>query len=165
MSCAPAAPPAAVAVELAAEALRRGRVLRERARGGSMRPLVPAGSELLVCPCDPAALAPGAVVLLALPGPRLVAHRLLLPPRPGRPAVTKGDRAPRPDPPGELLGQVTAVTPPRGARRDLTSPAWRVLGLVVALASPWAGLAWIVRRGIAPPVRPSPRSRQTCAIF
>ena len=157
----------AVAVHLAREVLRRGRPFRDRTRGGSMRPLVPAGSEIEVEPCAPRSLHPGDVVLVALPraaeGPeaelpaRLVAHRLLVAPGArGRTARTKGDRSPHPDPPvspDDVLGLVVAVTPRDGVRRDLRTPTARTVGLLLALLSPWLGLLEAVFRS----TRRSPR--------
>jgi len=156
MRLAPGEPPPAVAASLVREALRRGRTFRDHARGGSMRPFIPDGSRLDVRPCDAAGTNPGDVVLVVLPGDRLVAHRLLVPPRRGRPAVTRGDRAPGWDPPipaEDIIGLVVAATPPGGGRRDLRRPGWRLLGLVLALVGPWAGLLTAVRR---PSRRPGP---------
>lgn len=108
-----------------------------------MSPILPDGSVVGVRQVSESALRVGDIVLVDLPHAGLVAHRLLRwPPRPGRPALSMGDRCAGPDPPlppGAVLGRVERVRLPSGAVRDLRSPRFRVLGAVLVRTLPLRG--------------------------
>jgi hypothetical protein len=78
----------ALRIELARDHLRAGHVLRARAEGDSMWPLVRGGQMVAIEPCDGAALRVGDVALAAL-GTSLVLHRVVRADR-GR-VLLKGD--------------------------------------------------------------------------
>ena len=110
------------------DAVGRGRLVRIRARGGSMWPLVPDGSIVVVGKLE--RVRPGAVVVVET-GIGFCIHRV----RRTRPLIVQGDACAAPDPgPYRLLGEAVRVITPRGwtARLDTRQARW--LGRSVAAA-------------------------------
>ncbi|MHC5037316.1 MAG: S24/S26 family peptidase [Planctomycetota bacterium] len=126
--------------DLVLEALGRGKPVRLGFQGTSMTPLLRAGDTLLVGP-PPKSLHLGDIVLYRS-SDVFVVHRVIRREihRDGLHALVKGDFTPQGVqrlPPGGVLGRV--LTRRRGeADLDLRSPPLRVLGVVIALLSPWA---------------------------
>ena len=110
-----------VAIELAAESLRRTGRLRMRATGSSMLPAIFPGDVLCVSRCDVSAIAPGSVILWRRDD-RLYAHRVVQ--ASGNKFVTRGDSHGDDDPAvdsADVLGQVVEVE--RGGRTIAMGPA------------------------------------------
>lgn len=121
------------------EALRAGRAVRVRARGQSMRPLLPDGSEVLI---EPARRAPGIgdVVLTSSLG-ELALHRVVeIFWAAGRLYVrTRGDGRRAPDSPlpaDAILGRAVEALV-AGRRIRLDRAAGRALGWLAAKVLPW----------------------------
>lgn len=121
---------------LLVEALRAGRRVCLRARGQSMRPWLPDGSEVLLEPFAPPARV-GDVVLVEVLGEHAL-HRVVETfTAAGRRYVrTRGDGRRTPDPPlpeEAVLGRaIDASRAPDGARLRLDAPVWRVAGWLTA---------------------------------
>jgi len=126
-------------------ALRAGRPVRLRARGQSMRPFIPDGSEVLVVPLDSPPCV-GEVVLVQVAG-ELALHRVVeVFPAAGRRYVrTRGDARRTPDPPlpvESILGRAAEVRVGDRTIRLDTVPG-RFLGWVAARLLPQ--LSWLRR--------------------
>ena len=145
---------------LTAEVLARGATARLPARGGSMRPFVPAGCVALVEPIEPDDLRIGDIALVSLGG-RLVIHRVVRRGRvAGRPAVqTKGDAVCELDSwacGDAVLGRVRALerngeTVLVGATRRARAMN-RLIATLSLRGRCWQG-AWLRRRACVSPGR------------
>lgn len=115
---------------LVREALSLGRSVTIRARGHSMRPLIPDGSLVEIVPL-PRSPRVGDVLALGR-GRHLVVHRVHAVTEAG--VVTMGDGGAKPDrpfEPCEILGIVRRVETPRGLVMRLDGSAARLLGRVI----------------------------------
>ena len=137
---------------LTVEVLARGAVARLPARGGSMRPLLPAGCVAVVQPATAEDLRIGDVALVSLGG-KLILHRVVRTGRvAGRCAVqTKGDAVCELDSwscGDAVLGRVTAVERDGKTFSLGTTRRARAIGRAVAFLSlrgrRWQG-AWLRR--------------------
>jgi len=118
----------------------RGARNRIKIAGNSMLPLIVDGDGVLV-EHGATEIRRGDIIVFRY-GNDLAAHRVLSIHRgdDGPTYVTKGDNAPRSDPPlsaGEIVGRVLAIE--RGGRHlPLDTPAWQALGWLIAAGT----LAW-----------------------
>jgi hypothetical protein len=119
---APAPPPPpgpgvhALAGAAAIARLRAGRPTVLATRGGSMRPFFREGMRVLVEPCPPGRLRPGAVAAFERDG-QVILHRVLGTARARAAIVEKGDHQPRPGlvEGSKVLGRVVEVRSPVAA--------------------------------------------------
>jgi signal peptidase I len=115
------------------------RLIRFRAQGGSMMPVIERGDIVTVVPADAGNLRVGDVVLYQS-GSIAVVHRMLMQYSRGGSTwlLTKGDAMPEADSPveaGRLIGRVVSIE--RGGRRlDLDRPAMRAISVLIAMISP-----------------------------
>ncbi len=131
-------------VELAADILSKGDMLRFRAHGGSMYPFIKNGDIIKVKPMEASAIRVGDVIFYRSVRGRLFAHRVIkVDAQHGRVAlVTKGDSVSSADPlvhPKQVLGQVVAIR--RGERTiKLDRGVYRFINVLwarLSLYSPW----------------------------
>lgn len=125
--------------ELSADVLLTGKVLRFRARGSSMSPLVRDEDVLLIQPVRQASVRVGDVVLCNTEPDRIVVHRVI-----GRRAgsagpelLLQGDRVPWPDgwfPASQVYGRVAAIER-SGGLIEMDQRVVRWLGLLAVARS------------------------------
>ncbi len=100
--------------ELAVDLLKAGHLLRFRARGSSMHPLVRGGDILVVRPVEQDEMKVGDIVLYRAPSAGIVAHRIVEMHTRGGQAllVVRGDATSTPDPQvlwSQVLGRVVSI--------------------------------------------------------
>jgi hypothetical protein len=141
------------AESLAAAALRGGRPLRIRVRGGSMLPFVRDGDDVVVEPAAPGDVRTGDVLCYEPWPGRLFLHRLVARTVDG--LVTKGDALTYSEtiPPAALLGRVTRVERAGRVRRLDTPLARGASRLIAAFSHVLSGVLpvalWVRRRARA----------------
>ncbi len=127
------------------EVLSRGRVLRFRAKGGSMSPFIRNGDVVEVVPLK-GKINLGDIILYRSSYGNPLVHRVIQTNKES--IVTKGDSVPSSDQPmlsRHVLGQVVSVEK-NGRRIRLDSPMGRLLNILFAIMSPISFL-------IYPPLR------------
>jgi signal peptidase I len=112
--------------ELVVCLLKAGHILRFRARGFSMHPLVRDGDILIVRPVDGNEMRVGDIVLYRTLSRGIVAHRIVEMHRRGGPAlfVVRGDATSTPDPEvlwSQVLGRVVSI---ERAGRTIVTESW-----------------------------------------
>ena len=127
-------------VELAADVLSKGDMLRFRAHGGSMYPFIKNGDIIEVKPVEASAVRLGDVIFYRSARGRLLAHRVIkVDAQHGQVVlVTKGDSSPGPDQlvhPEQVLGRVVVIK--RGERTiRLDRGPYRLINVLWARLSP-----------------------------
>lgn len=118
--------------ELVADAVSRGRSMRIRALGHSMRPFIPHGSIIQLQAIE-ATLQPGDVVAARI-GTHFVIHRVTSPPKNGL-VHLRGDANRKADPPiplSAVLARATRLTTPAGWVMRLDTPQSRLIPPLIA---------------------------------
>ena len=134
---------------IAQEVLGRGRILRFKAKGGSMSPFIRNGDVVEVVPVK-GKINLGDIILYHSSCGSPVIHRVIH--RNTESIITKGDSVPGSDQPilsKQVLGQVVAVEKD-GWRMRLDSPMGRLLNILLALISPFSFLIYPSLKFIKP---------------
>lgn len=137
---------------IAQEVLGRGRILRFKAKGGSMSPFIRNGDVLEVAPFK-GKINLGDIILYHSSCGSPVIHRVIQ--RRKESIITKGDSVPGSDQPmlfKQVLGRVVAIEK-NGWRIRLDKPMVRFLNILLALISPFSFL-------IYPPLRLIKKNRE-----
>ena len=132
--------------------LSRGRVLRFRAKGGSMSPFIRNGDIVEVVPVK-GKINLGDVVLYRSSHGNSIIHRVIQ--RGKESIITKGDSVPSSDQPvlfRKVLGRVLSIEK-NGWRIRLDKPAWKLLNIFLALISPFSFLTYPPLRFVKETVR------------
>ncbi len=139
-------------ISIAQEVLGRGRILRFKAKGGSMSPFIRNGDVVEVVPAK-GKINLGDIILYRSSYGNPVVHRVIQ--RNKESIITKGDSVPSSDEPilsEQVLGRVVAVEK-NGWRMRLDSPMVRLLNILLALISPFSFLTYPPLRLIKGTVR------------
>jgi len=126
---------------IAQEVLGRGRILKFKAKGGSMSPFIRNGDVVEVVPVK-GKINLGDVVLYRPFHGNSIIHRVIQ--RGKESIVTKGDSVPNSDQPvlsKQVLGRVMVVEK-NGCRIRLDSPMGRLLNMLLATMSPFSFLIY-----------------------
>ena len=121
--------------------LSRGRILKFKAKGGSMSPFIRNGDVVEVVPAK-GKINLGDIILYRSSYGNPVVHRVIQ--RNKESIITKGDSVPSSDEPilsEQVLGRVVAVEK-NGWRMRLDSPMVRLLNILLALISPFSSLIY-----------------------
>ncbi len=121
--------------------LSRGRILKFKAKGGSMSPFIRNGDVVEVVPAK-GKINLGDIILYRSSYGNPVVHRVIQ--RNKESIITKGDSVPSSDEPilsEQVLGRVVAVEK-NGWRMRLDSPMVRLLNILLALISPFSFLIY-----------------------
>ena len=134
---------------IAQEVLGRGRILRFKAKGGSMSPFIRNGDVLEVVPAK-GKINLGDIILYRSSYGNPVVHRVIH--RNTESVITKGDSVPSPDQPvlsKQVLGRAVAVEK-NGWRIRLDTPVGRLLNILLATISPFSSLIYPSLKFIKP---------------
>ena len=134
---------------IAQEVLGRGRILRFKAKGGSMSPFIRNGDVLEVVPFK-GKINLGDVVFYRSSCGSPVVHRVIQ--RGKKSIITKGDSVPSSDEPilsKQVLGRVVAVEK-NGWCIRLDKPAGKLLNIILATISPFSFLIYPSLKFIKP---------------
>ena len=134
---------------IAQDILGRGRILRFKAKGGSMSPFIRNGDVVEVVPSK-GKINLGDVVFYCSSYGNLIIHRVIQ--RGKESIITKGDSVPSSDQPifsKQVLGRVVAVEK-NGWCIRLDRPMVRLLNILLALISPFSSLIYPSLKFIKP---------------
>ena len=137
---------------IAQEVLGRGRILKFKAKGGSMSPFIGNGDVVEVVPSK-GKINLGDIILYRSSYGNPVVHRVIQ--RNKESIINKGDSVPSSDEPilsEQVLGRVVAVEK-NGWRMRLDRPMVRLLNILLALISPFSFLTYPPLRLIKGTVR------------
>lgn len=136
-------------ISIVQEVLGREKVLRFKAKGGSMSPFIRNGDVVEVVPLKGKTNL-GDIILYHSSYDNSIIHRVIQ--RGKESIITKGDSVPSSDQPifsKQVLGRVVAVEK-NGWRMRLDSPVGRLLNILLALISPFSFLIYPPLKFIKP---------------